>query len=54
MRAQVMLMKVSRALFSYQMLMVVRPLPTLGTLAAQTRRHSEAKSTAIDSRAPLA
>lgn len=54
MRAQVLLMKFSRGLFSYQMLMVVRPLPTLATLAAQTRRHSDEKSATLDSRAPVA
>ncbi|MSU22437.1 MAG: glycosyltransferase [Opitutus sp.] len=46
MRIQGLLIKVSRGLFAYQMLMVVRPLPTLETLAAQTRRHSDDKSTA--------
>jgi len=52
-RLQVLLMKVSRGLFAYQMLMVVRPLPTLATLSAQTRRHSGAKSATLDSRAPV-
>ncbi len=51
MRVQGLLIKVSRGLFSYQMLMVVRPLPTLKTLSAQTRRHSDEKSAALDSRA---
>lgn len=49
MRVQGLLLKVSRGLFSYQMLMVVRPLPTLKTLSAQTRRHSNEKSAALDS-----
>jgi glycosyltransferase involved in cell wall biosynthesis len=44
---QGILMKVSRRVFAYQMLMVVRPLPTLDTLLAQTARHSAAKSAAV-------
>jgi hypothetical protein len=50
MRVQVLLMKISRGLFAYQMLMVVRPLPTLETLSAQTRRHSNEKSSTLDPR----
>ena len=53
MRAQVLLMKFSRGLFSYQMLMVVRPLPTLETLSAQTRRHSDEKSAMLDLLVPI-
>ena len=48
-RIQVLLIKISRGLFSYQMLMVVRPLPTLATLSLQTRRHSGAKSATVGS-----
>ncbi len=47
MRAQSLAMKLSRGLFSYQMLMVVRPLPTLDTLLADTHRHSAQKSSAL-------
>ena len=39
--------KVSRGLFSYQMLLVVRPLPTLDTLLAETRRHSAKKASDV-------
>jgi len=38
------LIRVSRGLFAYQMLMVVRPLPTLGKLMADAQRHSAKKS----------
>jgi glycosyltransferase involved in cell wall biosynthesis len=38
-------MKFSRGLFAYQMLMVVRPLPTLDTLLERTHQHSARKST---------
>ncbi len=47
MRLQAFAMKLSRGLFSYQMLMVVRPLPTLNTLLADTHRHSAQKSSAL-------
>lgn len=50
-RIQVFFMKISRGLFSYQMLMVVRPLPTLATLSMQTRRHSGVKSATLGSHA---
>ena len=52
-RMQVLLIKISRGLFSYQMLMIVRPLPTLATLSAQTRRHSGEKSATLDARVPV-
>ncbi|MEO6246386.1 MAG: bifunctional glycosyltransferase/class I SAM-dependent methyltransferase [Opitutaceae bacterium] len=41
------LIRVSRGLFAYQMLMVVRPLPTLPTLLAKTQRHSQTRSSAL-------
>jgi glycosyltransferase involved in cell wall biosynthesis len=44
MTAQALAMKVSRGLFAYQMLFVVRPLPTVETLLAETERHSAAKT----------
>ncbi len=47
MKTQGGLIRVSRGLFAYQMLMVVRPLPTLTTLLANTRRHSDKKSSAM-------
>jgi glycosyltransferase involved in cell wall biosynthesis len=47
MGAQALGMKISRGFFAYQMLMVVRPLPTLGTLLAETHRHSAQKSSAL-------
>ena len=47
MKAQALAIRVSRGLFSYQMLMVVRPLPTLDTLLAATHRHSAEKSAAL-------
>lgn len=40
-------LKISRGLFAYQMLMVIRPLPTLDTLLADTHRHSAEKSSAL-------
>ncbi len=49
MGAQSFALKISRGLFAYQMLMVVRPLPTLDTLLAETHRHSAAKSSALPS-----
>ena len=42
------LIRVSRGLFAYQMLMVVRPLPTLTTLMQSTRTHSAERSTAVE------
>lgn len=47
MGAQNFLIKISRGLFSYQMLMVVRPLPTVETLLAAAHRHSGEKSAAL-------
>jgi glycosyltransferase involved in cell wall biosynthesis len=47
MRMQRLGMKVSRGLFAYQMFLVVRPLPTLETLLADTHRHSAAKATTV-------
>ncbi|MES2693161.1 MAG: bifunctional glycosyltransferase/class I SAM-dependent methyltransferase [Verrucomicrobiota bacterium] len=47
MAAQKLGMKLSRGLFSYQMLMVIRPLPTLDTLLADSQRHSAEKSSAL-------
>ena len=43
------LIRVSRGLFAYQMLVVVRPLPTLETLLARTHRHSDAKASELAS-----
>jgi glycosyltransferase involved in cell wall biosynthesis len=47
MAAQRAAMKLCRGLFAYQMLMVVRPLPTLETLLAETHRHSQRRSAAL-------
>jgi glycosyltransferase involved in cell wall biosynthesis len=47
MGTQSLLIKISRRLFSYQMLMVVRPLPTLDSLLAETRRHSAVKASSL-------
>lgn len=47
MKLQSLAMKVSRGLFAYQMLMVVRPLPTVDTLLADTHRHSARKSSGL-------
>ncbi len=47
MRAQGLAMKISRGLFAYQMLMIVRPLPTVDTLLADTHRHSAQKSSSL-------
>ncbi len=47
MQLQSIAMKVSRGLFAYQMLMVVRPLPTVDTLLADTHRHSARKSSTL-------
>jgi hypothetical protein len=44
MRAQSLLMRVSRGLFAYQMLLVVKARPTLPTLLHAARRHSDRKS----------
>jgi hypothetical protein len=44
MKSQAVLIKISRGLFAYQMYLVVRPLPTMQTLLAATRQHSEAKA----------
>lgn len=41
------LIKVSRGLFAYQMLMVVRPLPTVETLLASAHRHSASKAASL-------
>ena len=38
------LIRVSRGLFAYQMLMVVRPLPTLARLMSDAERHSARKA----------
>ena len=46
MGTQRFLIKISRGLFAYQMFMVVKPLPTLDTLLADTHRHSAAKASA--------
>ena len=46
MRLQGFLIKISRGLFSYQMFMVVRPLPTIEKLMADAQRHSAEKSSA--------
>jgi hypothetical protein len=47
MSLQGLLIKLSRGLFSYQMLMVVRPLPTIEKLMTDAHRHSAAKSAAV-------
>jgi glycosyltransferase involved in cell wall biosynthesis len=47
MRTQALAIKVSRGLFAYQMFMVVRPLPTLDQLLADTHRHTAEKSSAL-------
>ena len=44
---QSVLMKISRGMFAYQMLMVVRPLPTLETLMGDAERHSAQKSSSL-------
>ena len=41
---QTALIRVSRGLFAYQMLMVVRPLPTLSRLMSEAERHSARKA----------
>jgi len=45
------LIKVWRRLFAYQIFVVARPLPTLDTLLADTRRHSAEKSAALSATA---
>jgi hypothetical protein len=47
MRTQAILMRLSRGLFAYQMLMVVKPLPTLPTLLHDAHRHSDTKAAAL-------
>lgn len=54
MKTQGVFMHVSRGLFAYQMLMVVRPLPTLPTLMKNARQHSAVRSTTVESAAPPA
>ena len=44
---QGLLIKLSRGLFSYQIFMVVRPLPTIEKLMTDAHRHSAAKSAAV-------
>lgn len=44
--------KISRGLFAYQMLFVIRPLPTLDTLFAATHRHSAEKSSSLPALSP--
>lgn len=48
MKAQALLIKVGRGLFSYQMLMVVRPLATIETLTASMHQHSARKSALVE------
>lgn len=47
MRAQALLIGLSRGLFAYQMFMVVRPLPTLSTLMKDAHHHSAQRSSAV-------
>ena len=47
---QSVLIRISRGLFAYQMLMVVRPLPTLSRLMGDAERHSARKAAEL---APL-
>ena len=44
MSLQSVLIRISRGLFAYQMLMVVRPLPTLARLMSDAERHSARKA----------
>ena len=44
MRTQRILIAISRRMFAYQMLMVVRPLPTVDTLLGAAHRHTEKKA----------
>ena len=48
MKTQAVLIRLGRGLFSYQMLMVVRPLATLETLTASMHRHSTEKSSRVE------
>jgi glycosyltransferase involved in cell wall biosynthesis len=48
MKTQAGLMRISRGLFAYQMLMVVRPLATIETLTASMQRHSAVKSALVE------
>ena len=43
---QGILIKISRGLFAYQMLMVARPLPTVDTLLRQSEANSRQKALA--------
>ncbi len=47
MKTQGLALKISRGLFAYQMLFVVRPLPKLDTLLTRAQQHSVAKSAAL-------
>ncbi len=47
MTAQKVFIRISRGLFSYQMLMVVRPMPTADTLLAKSREHSAERASAL-------
>ena len=47
MRSQKILIRISRRLFAYQMLMVIRPLPTIDTLLHAAHRHTEKKASAL-------
>lgn len=47
MKTQGLALKISRGLFAYQMLFVVRPLPKLETLLTRAQQHSVAKSAAL-------
>jgi len=44
MRVQALLIRISRGFFAYQMLMVVKPLPTLATLMRATQQHTAARA----------
>jgi 2-polyprenyl-3-methyl-5-hydroxy-6-metoxy-1,4-benzoquinol methylase len=48
MKTQAVLIRISRGLFAYQMLMVVRPLATIETLTASMQRHSAEKSALVE------
>lgn len=47
MKTQALFIRVSRGLFAYQMLMVVRPLATLDTLSASAKRHTAEKASSL-------
>lgn len=47
MRLQAILIRISRRLFAYQILMVIRPLPTLETLLQAAHSHTERKESAV-------